>query len=92
MEKNMKNLVKLIKDNKKEAKSAFAIENDMVDMYNEDAADQQKVLDLLSANEIIKARKKLQYMDTSPREDTVMAIFADKGAEYVETLGWTINN
>ena len=21
----------------------------------------------------------------------VMAIFADKGAEYVETLGWTIN-
>ena len=87
----MKNLVKLIKDNKKEAKSAWAIENDMVDMYNGDAADQQKVLDLLSANEIIKARKKLQYMDTSPREDTVMAIFADKGAEYVETLGWTIN-
>ncbi len=87
----MKNLVKLIKDNKKEAKSSFAIENDMVDMYNGDAADQQKVLDLLSSNEIIKARKKLEYMDTSPREDTVMAIFADKGAEYVETLGWTIN-
>ena len=87
----MKNLVKLIKDNKKEAKSAWAIENDMVDMYNGDAADQQKVLDLLSSNEIIKARKKLEYMDTSPREDTVMAIFADKGAEYVETLGWTIN-
>ena len=81
----MKNLVKLIKDNKEEAKSAFAIENDMVDMYNEDAADQQK------ANEIIKARKKLEYMDTAPREAAVMAIFADKGAEYVETLGWTIN-
>ena len=91
MEKKMENLVKLIKDNKQEAKSAFAIENDMVDMYNEDAADCQKVLDLLSANEIIKARKKLEYMDTAPREAAVMAIFADKGAEYVETLGWTIN-
>ena len=40
---------------------------------------------------MIKARKKLEYMDTAPREAAVMAIFADKGAEYVETLGWTIN-
>ena len=87
----MKNLVKLIKDNKKEAKSAFAIENDMVDMYNEDAADQQKVLDLLSANEIIKARKKLEYMDTAPREAAVMAIFEDTDANFVYNLGWTIN-
>ena len=91
MEKKMKNLVKLIKDNKKEAKSAFAIENDMVDMYNEDAADQQKVLDLLSANEIIKARKKLEYMDTAPREAAVMAIFEDTDANFVYNLGWTIN-
>ena len=87
----MENLVKLIKDNKKEAKSAFAIENDMVDMYNEDAADCQKVLDLLSANEIIKARKKLEYMDTAPREAAVMAIFEDTDSNFVYNLGWTIN-
>ena len=87
----MKNLLKLISETKAEAKSKFAIENDMVDMYTEDAADYEKVMKLIKAKQIDEAREKLEYMDTAPREAAVMAIFADKGAEYVETLGWTIN-
>ena len=63
----------------------------MVDMYTEDAADYEKVMKLIKAKQIDEAREKLEYMDTAPREAAVMAIFADKGAEYVETLGWTIN-
>ena len=87
----IKNLLKLISETKAEAKSKFAIENDMVDMYTEDAADYEKVMKLIKAKQIDEAREKLEYMDTAPREAAVMAIFEDTDANFVYNLGWTIN-
>ena len=87
----MKNLLKLISETKAEAKSKFAIENDMVDMYTEDAADYKKVMELIKAEQLAKAKQKLEYMDTAPREAAVMAIFEDTDANFVYNLGWTIN-
>ena len=87
----MKNLETLIKDLKNEAQSEWAIAEEMTDMYEQDAKDAQNALDLLSKDWIEAAATHIAYLDTCIRERIVMAIYADKGAEFTATLGWEVN-
>ena len=87
----MKNLKNLIEDLKNEAKSEWAIAEDMADMYEQDAKDAENALNLLSKDWIEAAATHITYLDTCIRERIVMAIYADKGAEFTATLGWEVN-
>tara|TARA_B100002019_G_C21061715_1_gene494415 strand:+ start:374 stop:664 length:291 start_codon:yes stop_codon:yes gene_type:complete len=91
-EKIMKNTNKLIKDLIADSKSKFAIENDMVDMYAQDAADTQKSIDLIKSNKISQAAKHISYLDTAIREGVVIALAKDLGNDWVAAnLGWEVN-
>ena len=88
----MQNLRNLIKDLENQAKSEWAIKEDMADMYNEDARDTEVVLMSILAGRYKWADEKLSMMDTLPRDNAVLAIIEDKGNEWVaENLGWEIN-
>ena len=87
----MKNLETLIKDLKNEAQSEWAIAEDMSDMYEQDAKDAQTALDAIHNNLLKVASNHIAYLDTCIRERIVMAIYADKGAEFTATLGWEVN-
>ena len=87
----MKNTNKLIKDLIADSKSEFAIENDMVDMYEQDAADTQKSIDLIKSNKLSEAAKHIAYLDTCIREGVVIALAKDLGNDWVAAnLGWEV--
>ena len=89
MLKNLKNLVKQLD---KQSKSKWAIEEDMADMYREDASDTDAVLTHMLLGNYGKAKKKLQRMDTLPRDNAILAIAEDFDKYWIETnLGWRIN-
>jgi len=88
----MKNLNKLIKQLEKQAKSKWAIKEDMVDMYKQDAFDTELVLISIIADRPAIAAKALRSMDSLPRDNAVMAIIKDKGNDWsAENLGWSMN-
>ncbi len=87
----MKNVKKLIKDLIADSKSEWAIKEDMADMYEQDAADAQKSVDLIKSNKISEAVKHIAYLDTCIREAIVCAIAEDKGKPWVaDNLGWEV--
>ena len=87
----MKNTNKLIKDLIANSKSDWAIEEDMADMYKQDAADTQKSIDLIKSNKITEAAKHISYLDTSIREGVVIALAKDLGNDWVAgNLGWSV--
>ena len=89
MLKNLKNLVKQLD---KQSKSKWAIKEDIADMYKEDAADTDAVLTHMLLGNYGKAKKKLQRMDTLPRDNAILAIAEDFDKYWIETkLGWRIN-
>ena len=91
----MKNLKNLIKSYKNEAKTDWAIEEDMADMYNQDANDAEVVYNFITESNgvnIPTASKYLNNLDTIVREAVCMAIAEDKGNDFlVENFGWSVN-
>jgi hypothetical protein len=90
----MKNLKALIKSYKNEAKSDWAIAEDMADMYMEDANDAEVVYNFITESKgvnIPTAAKYLNSRDTIVREAICMAIAEDKGNDFlVENFGWSV--
>lgn len=85
----MQNLRNLIKDLENQAKSEWAIKEDMADMYNQDALDTEIVLHAILADNLDLAESVLSRMDTLPRDNAILAIIEDKGAGWtMEKLGW----
>mgnify|MGYP003630914380 CR=1 FL=1 len=86
----MKNLKKLIKDLEKQSKAKWAIKEDMTGMYKQDAIDTEVVLLAILGDRYKWAQKKLNEMDTLPRENAVMAIVEDKGNDWAyNNIGWS---
>ena len=82
----------LIVETANEAKSDWAIKEDMADMFKADWQDYVNVNDLIVSGKTHSAMKKLQYMDTLPREHAIISIGYDLGNDWVEeNLGWRIN-
>ena len=90
----MKNLKKLINSYKTQAKSKWAIEEDMSDMYLEDANDSQVIYNFITESNgvnIPTAAKYLNSRDTIVREAICVAIAEDKGNDFlVENFGWSV--
>ena len=90
----MKNLKNLIKSYENEAKSDWAIKEDMADMYNQDANDAEVVYNFIvdsNGVNIPTASKYLNNLDTIVREAICMAIAEDKGNDFlVENFGWSV--
>ena len=90
-ENKMQNLKNLIKDLENQAKSKWAIKEDMADMYNEDARDTEVVLMSILAGRYKWAEEKLSMMDTLPRDNAVLAIIEDKSNEWARAnIGWSM--
>ena len=86
----MKNLNALIKSLRAEAKSDWAFQEEMTDMYTQDANDATTVGKLLKSN-IDEAAKFISLLDTSIREGIVIAVAKDMGNDWVmENLGWEV--
>ena len=86
----MKNLNALIKDLKENAKSDWAFQEEMTDMYIQDANDATTVGKLLKSN-IDEVAKFINLLDTSIREGIVIAVAKDMGNDWVmENLGWDV--
>jgi len=90
----MKNLKALINSYKNEAKSDWAIAEDMADMYMEDANDVEVVYNFTTESNgvnISTAAKYLNGLDTIVREAICVAIAEDKGNDFlVENFGWSV--
>ena len=88
----MKHLKNLIKATIEDSKAPWAISEDMVDMYKQDAKDFKAVLNMIKDKNYSGAKKLIQYMDTLPREGVIVAISYDLGNDWVaQNLGWEIN-
>ena len=88
----MKHLKNLIKATIEDSKAPWAISEDMVDMYKQDAQDYKSILNFFKDGNISGAKKLIQYMDTLPREHAIISIGYDLGNDWVEeNLGWRIN-
>ena len=88
----MKHLKKLISETVKLSKMDWAVEEDMADMYKQDAKDFKAVLNMIKDKNYSGAKKLIQYMDTLPREGVIVAIGYDLGNDWVaQNLGWEIN-
>ena len=61
--------------------SHYAGDLDMTQMVVQDAADQLRVLELLSHGEAADALEKMYYMDTEPREEMYTLLVAAGGEE-----------
>ena len=86
----MKNLNALIKSLKENAKSDWAIREDMASMYIQDANDATTIGKLLKSN-IDEVAKFINLLDTSIREGIVIAVAKDMGNDWVmENLGWDV--
>jgi hypothetical protein len=91
--KKMKNLKALIKSLENTAKTKWAIKEDMADMYQEDAADTAAVLTHILGGKFDRAENKLSDMDSLPRDNAIMAVATDKGADWVaDNLGWNVRD
>ena len=90
----MKNLKALIESYKNQAKSDWAIKEDMADMYNQDANDAEVVYNFIVDSDgvnIPTAAKYLNRLDTIVRESVCMAIAEDKGNDFLkENFGWSV--
>ena len=87
----MKHLNNLIKATLEDSKAPWAISEDMVDMYKQDAKDFKAVLNMIKDKNYSGAKKLIQYMDTLPREGVIVAIGYDLGNDWVaQNLGWEI--
>ena len=88
----MKHLKNLIKATIEDSKAPWAISEDMVDMYKQDAKDFKAVLNMIKDKNYSGAKKLIQYMDTLPREGAIIAIARDLGNSWVaENLGYEVN-
>ena len=79
----MKHLKNLIKGTIADSKEPWAISEDMVDMYKQDAKDFKDILNMIKDKNYSGAKKLIQYMDTLPRESAIMAIAYDLGVDWV---------
>ena len=79
----MKNLKKLITETVNLSKMDWAIKEDMADMFKDDWQDYVNVNDLIVSGKTHSAMKKLQYMDTLPRDNAIIAIAKDLGNNWV---------
>ena len=90
-----RNLNKLITEFKNDAKSDWAIEEDMASMYIQDAEDAQEVADLINApmdstNNYL--RRYINRLDTVIREAIIVALAKDLGSDWVASeLHWEVN-
>ena len=90
----MKNLNALIKDLKENAKSDWAFQEEMTDMYTQDANDATVIRNFIAhrggAN-IPTASQYLRGLDTSIREAICLAIAKDRGNDFlIENFGWSV--
>ena len=90
----MKNLNKLIKSLKEKAKSDWAFQEEMTDMYTQDANDATVIRNFIAhrggAN-IPTASQYLSGLDTSIREAICLAIAKDRGNDFlIENFGWSV--
>ena len=63
---------------------------DITACLEQDANDSQNVLDFLEHSNMEGAMFAINRMDTAPREEVVMAIYADMGNDFVRDLGWEV--
>lgn len=63
---------------------------DITMCLEQDANDAQNVLDFLEHGNTEGAMFAINRMDTAPREEVVMAIYADSSEQFVRELGWEI--
>ena len=88
----MSNLTKLITELKNDAKSDWAIKEEMSEMYQQDADDSQEVMDHINSGQIQSASDKVSSLDTAIREGVVIALAKDFGNTWVaDNLGWEVN-
>ena len=80
----MKHLKNLIKGTIADSKAPWAISEDMVDMYKQDAKDFKDILNMIKDKNYSGAQKLLKFMDTLPRECAIVAIGYDLGNDWVE--------
>ena len=80
----MKHLKNLIKATIEDSKAPWAISEDMVDMYKQDAKDFKDILNMIKDKNFSGAKKLIQFMDTLPREGVLVAIARDLGNDWVE--------
>ena len=80
----MKHLNNLIKGTIEDSKAPWAISEDMSDMYKQDAKDFKDILNMIKDKNYSGAKKLIQYMDTLPRENAIVAIAYDLGVDWVE--------
>ena len=90
----MKNLNALIKSLKQKAKSDWAFQEEMTDMYTQDANDATVIRNFIAhrggAN-IPTASQYLSGLDTSIREAICLAIAKDRGNDFlIENFGWSV--
>ena len=87
-----RNLTKLITELKNDARSDWAIKEDMASMYQQDADDSQEVMDHINNGNNEFASKKVNSLDTVIREGIVIALAKDMGSIWVaDNLGWEVN-
>ena len=87
----MKHLNNLIKGTIEDSKAPWAISEDMVDMYKQDAKDFKDILNMIKDENFSGAKKLIQFMDTLPREGVLIAIARDLGNKWVEeNLGYEV--
>ena len=80
----MKHLNNLIKGTIEDSKAPWAISENMVDMYKQDAKDFKDILNMIKDKNFSGAKKLIQFMDTLPREGVLVAIARDLGNDWVE--------
>ena len=90
-----RNLTKLITELKNDAKSDWAIQEDMASMYQQDADDAQEVMDLINAPKDATnnyVRKYINRLDAVIREAIIIALAKDLGSDWVASeLHWEVN-
>jgi hypothetical protein len=65
---------------------------DLAELYKGDLNDFQSVQWMMNADDFNGVTAKINNMDTEPREQIVLAITAEYGSGYVETvLGWELS-
>lgn len=88
------NIKNLIGDSFRAYQANLVADPDMAKMYGDDHADFQKVarhLETGNVEDIRTAASIIDRMDTSPREDIVVACGMDFGPDWVkENLGWEL--
>lgn len=88
IESNLSNVEQLINNYDQYADQGH---DDFADMYREDRDDFKKAVSLFRQSDAEALSQHIDYMDTAPREEIVLAFAKDLGAQFVElTLGYEI--